>query len=153
MAASSAATPDAYLAEQPPERAQLLERVRSLVDASLPPGYEQRMNWGMICWELPLQAYPETYNKQPLGVVALASQKNHMALYLMGVYAVPGLEDWLRRQYDDRGLKLDMGKSCLRFKSLDQLPLDVIGEVVARVTPEAYIAAYESARAGTAKGR
>ena len=69
-------------------------------------GYEEMMAFGMIGWGIPLSVYPDTYNKQPLGVVALASQKNHMALYLMGVYTVPGLEDWLRRQYDDRGLKL-----------------------------------------------
>jgi uncharacterized protein YdhG (YjbR/CyaY superfamily) len=150
---SDAATVDDYLDSLPEDRREAVSAVRDVVNANLPDGYEETMAFGMIGWGIPLSVYPDTYNKQPLGVVALASQKNHMALYLMGVYTVPGLEDWLRRQYDDRGLKLDMGKSCLRFRRLDQLPLDVIGEVVARVTPEDYIAAYESARAGTAKGR
>jgi uncharacterized protein YdhG (YjbR/CyaY superfamily) len=150
---SDAATVDDYLASLPEDRREAVAAVRDVVNANLPDGYEEAMSFGMIGWGIPLSVYPDTYNKQPLGVVALASQKSHMALYLMGVYTVPGLEDWLRRQYDDRGLKLDMGKSCLRFRRLDQLPLDVIGEVVARVTPKDYIAAYESARAGTAKGR
>ena len=150
---SDAVTVDDYLDSLPEDRREAVAAVRDVVNANLPDGYEETMAFGMIGWGIPLSVYPDTYNKQPLGVVALASQKNHMALYLMGVYTVPGLEDWLRRQYDDRGLKLDMGKSCLRFRRLDQLPLDVIGEVVARVTPEDYIAAYESARAGTAKGR
>jgi hypothetical protein len=143
----------AYLAELPPDRREAIAAVREVVNTHLPDGYRESMTFGMIGWGIPLEDYPDTYNGQPLGVVALASQKNHMALYLMGIYAVPGLEDWLRAQYADRGLKLDMGKSCLRFKRLDQLPLDVIGEVVRRVPPQAYISAYEAARKQTARGR
>lgn len=145
MAASSAATPDAYLAEQPPERAQLLERVRSLVDASLPPGYEQRMNWGMICWELPLQAYPETYNKQPLLCAALAAQKNYNALYLNCVYASESRNARLREAYLASGMKLDMGKSCLRFRGWEDLLPEAIAEALGNSTVETLIADYEQA--------
>ena len=150
---SDAPTVEDYLAELPPERRDAIEAVRDVVNANLPDGYRESMAFGMIGWGIPLEDYPDTYNGQPLGVVALASQKNHMALYLMGIYAVPGLEDWFREQYADRGLTIDMGKSCLRFKRLEQVPLDVIGEVVRRVPPDAYIAAYEDARKQTAKGR
>ncbi|MGZ8745395.1 MAG: DUF1801 domain-containing protein [Nocardioides sp.] len=149
---SDAPTVEDYLAELPPERRDAIAAVRAVVNANLPDGYAESMAFGMIGWGIPLEDYPDTYNGQPLGVVALASQKNHMALYLMGIYTVPGLEDWFREQYVDRGLKIDMGKSCLRFKRLDQVPLDVIGEVVRRVPPDAYIAAYEAARKQTVKG-
>jgi hypothetical protein len=150
---SDAPSAEAYLAELAPDRREAIATVRDVVNANLPDGYRESMAFGMISWGIPLEDYPDTYNGQPLAVLALASQKNHMALYLMGIYTVPGLEDWLRAQYADRALRLDLGKSCLRFKRLDQVPLDVVGEVVRRVPPEAYIAAYEAARTQTARGR
>jgi hypothetical protein len=150
---SDAASAEAYLAELAPDRREAIATVRDVVNANLPDGYRESMAFGMISWGVPLEDYPDTYNGQPLAVLALASQKNHMALYLMGIYTVPGLEDWLRAQYADRALRLDLGKSCLRFKRLDQVPLDVVGEVVRRVPPDAYIAAYEAARTQTARGR
>jgi hypothetical protein len=150
---SDAPSAEAYLAELAPDRREAIATVRDVVNANLPDGYRESMAFGMISWGIPLEDYPDTYNGQPLAVLALASQKNHMALYLMGIYTVPGLEDWLRAQYADRALRLDLGKSCLRFKRLDQVPLDVVGEVVRRVPPDAYIAAYEAARTQTARGR
>ena len=150
---SDADTVQAYLDSLPEDRREVISAVRDVVNAHLPAGYEESMAFGMIGWGIPLSAYPDTYNGQPLGIVALASQKNHLALYLMGLYADDGLETWFRRQYADRGLKLDMGKSCVRFKRLDDVPLDVLGEVVSRVTPADHIAAYEAARAGTTGGR
>ena len=150
---SDATTVEGYLDSLPPDRREAISAVRDAVNRSLPEGYTESMGHGMITWAIPLEDYPGTYNGQPLGVAALASQKNHMALYLMGVYAVEGLEDWFREQYAERGLKLDMGKSCVRFKRLDQVPLDVIGEVVARVPAQRYIESYEAARAQTRSGR
>jgi Domain of unknown function (DU1801) len=96
---------------------------------------------------------PDTYNGQPLGIAALASQKNHMSLYLMGLYGSEPEEAWFREQYAERGLMLDMGKSCVRFKRLDQVPLDVIGEAIAKITPALFIERYEDARDRTKSGR
>jgi uncharacterized protein YdhG (YjbR/CyaY superfamily) len=149
---SEATSVEDYLARLPEDRRHVISAVRDVVNEHLPEGYEEAMAFGMIGWGIPLEDYPHTYNGRPLGVVALASQKNHMALYLMGLYADEGLEEWFRGQYAARGLALDMGKSCVRFKRLDQVPLDVIGEVVRRVPPEAYVAQYEAARAATGKG-
>src|SRR5918996_2174883 len=111
MVSSKAATPEAYLADLPPERQALVAKVRDLVNANLPDGYVERMNWGMISWELPLERYPDTYNGQPLAVASLANQKRHMALYLVGVYGDEGNQAWLREQWAATGKKLDMGKS------------------------------------------
>lgn len=150
---SDATLVEEYLDELPPDRREIVGAVRDAVNEHLPEGYEEVVAHGMISWVIPLEAYPDTYNGEPLGVAALASQKNHLSLYLMGVYAVEGLEDWFRGQYAERGLRLDMGRSCVRFKRLDQIPLDVVGEVIGRVPPARYLEAYEAARAGTAKGR
>jgi len=150
---SDATLVEEYLDELPDDRRTAISAIRDVVNENLPDGYEEAMSFGMIGWGIPLADYPDTYNGQPLGVAALASQKNHMALYLMGIYADAGLEEWFRAQYAERGLKLDMGKSCVRFKRLDQVPLDVVGEVIRRVPPATYIAQYEASRAATGKGR
>ena len=149
---SDATLVEEYLDELPTDRREAISAVRDVINEHLPEGYEEVIANGMISWVVPLDHYPDTYNGQPLGVAALASQKNYMSLYLLGVYADEGLEDWFRQQYDERGLRLDMGKSCVRFKRLDQMPLDVVGEVIRRVPPDAYIATYEAARTETAKG-
>jgi hypothetical protein len=104
------------------------------------------MNWGMITYEIPLETYPDTYNGQPLVYMALAAQKNHCALYLMCVYQDSERETWLKNQFKEAGKKLDMGKSCLRFRRLEDLPLEAIAELVRSVTPERFIEQYESAR-------
>jgi len=150
---SDATLVEEYLDELPDDRRTAISAIRDVVNENLPDGYEEAMSFGMIGWGIPLADYPDTYNGQPLGVAALASQKNHMALYLMGIYADAGLEEWFRAQYAERGLKLDMGKSCVRFQRLDQVPLDVVGEVIRRVPPATYIAQYEASRAATGKGR
>ncbi|MEX1018414.1 MAG: DUF1801 domain-containing protein [Litorilinea sp.] len=146
MASSAATTVDEYLAELPEDRRAVVSRVRDLVLRNLPAGYVESMNWGMITYEIPLSRYPETYNGQPLGYVALAAQKRHYALYLMGVYADSEQEATLRAAFDAAGKKMDMGKSCLRFKKLDDLPLDALGAVIGAVTPDEYIAHYEASR-------
>ena len=146
MVSSAAKTIDAYLAELPPERRAVIAAMRDRVNAHLPPGYEETMNWGMITWQIPLARYPITYNKQPLAYVALAAQKNNYALYLSGVYAEGEQERKLRAEAAALGKKLDMGKSCVRFRNIEDLPLDAIGELIASMSVEAYIASYEARR-------
>jgi len=147
MATSSATTVEEYLAELPPERAHVLRAVRDVILERLPPGYEETMNWGMISYEVPLARYPDTYNGQPLGVLALAAQKRHYSLYLNAAYASSELLGQLRAAYAEAGIKFDMGKSCLRFRDLSGIDLDAIGDIVASVPPERYIAMYEASRA------
>ena len=147
MATSSATTVEEYLAELPPERADVLRAVRDVIVERLPPGYEETMNWGMISYEIPLARYPDTYNGQPLGVLALAAQKRHYSLYLNAAYASSELLEQLRAAYAEAGIKFDMGKSCLRFRDLSGIDLDAIGDIVASVPPERYIAMYEASRA------
>jgi hypothetical protein len=111
------------------------------------------MAWGMITYSLPLARYPETYNGQPLLFAALAAQKNYYALYLMCAYMGAERERALRRAFRDAGKRLDMGKSCVRFRSLEDLPLEGIGRLIASCPPEAFIAAYEAGRAGAGRTR
>jgi len=145
---SNAASVEEYLQSLPPERRDAIAAVRDVINANLPEGYVEQMEWGMVTWVVPLEDYPDTYNKKPLSYVSLASQKNHMAVYLLGLYSEGPEESWFRQQYADRGMKLDLGKSCLRFKSLDEVPLDVLGEVVAKIPVGEFIARYEASRRG-----
>ncbi|HEX8400562.1 MAG TPA: DUF1801 domain-containing protein [Allosphingosinicella sp.] len=148
MVSSKAATPDDYLAELPPERRALVSRLRDLVNANLPGGYVERMSWGMIGWEVPLDRYPDTYNGQPLVYAALAAQKNHTALYLNCIYASAERTDRMKQAWAAAGKKLDMGKSCLRFKREDQIAEDVLAEAIRSVPVETFIAEYEAGRKG-----
>jgi uncharacterized protein YdhG (YjbR/CyaY superfamily) len=152
MVSRRASTVREYLAALPEERREAVSAVRDLVRRHLPAGYREAMNWGMITWELPLSKYPDTYNGQPLCYVGLAAQKNHNALYLTGVYQDPEQETWLKRAFRDAGKKLDMGKSCLRFRSVEDLPLEAVGRIVAWTSPEKHIARYEASRRGTRSG-
>lgn len=136
MVQSKAASVSRYLAELPAERRAVVSKVRDLVNAHMPPGYEEAMAFGMIGWGIPLSRYPETYNQQPLSYVALAAQKNNYSLYLMGVYGNAGQETKLRAAAAAQGKKLDMGKSCLRFKRAEDLPMDAIGELIASMSVE-----------------
>ena len=149
MARSDAATVEQYLAELAPDRREQIEAMREVVLENLPDGYEEAMNWRMISWEIPLARYPKTYNKQPLMYAALASQKNYMSLYLMCVYAHEGRHAEFERRFKASGKKLDMGKSCVRFKSVDDLPMDLIAETIASTSVEDYIRSYEAARKKT----
>jgi len=127
---SSAKTIDEYLAEMPPYRRAAIETVRRVILDNLPEGYEEAMNWGMITYQVPLSVYPDTYNGQPLMYAALASQKNHMAVYLTAIY----MDDEARQRFEDAyrrtGMRMDIGKSCVRFRKLDDLPLDLIGSAI-----------------------
>ncbi|HEX6218550.1 MAG TPA: DUF1801 domain-containing protein [Sphingomicrobium sp.] len=151
MARSDAPTPDAYLAELPADRAGELASVRDAVIAAMPDGYVERMAWGMISWEVPLERSGKTYNGQPLVYAALAAQKNHNALYLNCVYASEDRAERFRERFAASGKKLDMGKSCIRFKRAADLDLDAIAEAVGDVTPDDYIAMTNAAHEGRRK--
>ena len=147
MASSAAKTVDEYLDSLPAERRTVVSAVRDVVRRNLPRGVTETMGYGMIAYNVPLERYPETYNGQPLCYAAIAAQKNHYSLYLTCVYQGADDSDWLKNEFVWAGKKLDMGKSCVRFKSLDDLPLPAIGELIARTTPERFIAQYEASRA------
>jgi hypothetical protein len=147
MATSKAATVEAYLAELPAERREVVSKVREIVKRNLPKGYHETMQWGMIFYGVPLSRYPKTYNGEPLGYVALAAQKNYYALYLTGPYMDPEQGKQLESAFKHAGKKMDMGKSCLRFRKLDDLPLDAVGEIIASTPPEKLIAHHEAAHA------
>ncbi len=144
MASSNTAV-ETYLAGLPEDRRAAVAAVRKAILKNLPKGYEEQVG-SMLNYVIPLARYPKTYNKQPLMLASLASQKSHMALYWMGGHMVPELEEWLREAFRKAGKTLDMGKSCVRFKALDDLPLDVIGEAMGKLPVEAYIAQYEKAK-------
>jgi hypothetical protein len=146
MVSSPATTVAKYLASQPAERRKVISTVRGVIRRNLPKGYREVMNWGMISYEIPLTRYPDSYNGQPLMYVALAAQKNFYAIYLTCVYHDPKRAAWFREAFKAAGKKLDMGKSCLRFKRLDDLPLEVIGQVVASTSLEQRIAIHEASR-------
>ncbi len=146
MVSSKAATVADYLAELPGERRVEIEAARNLVNDVLPDGYVERMNWGMIAWEVPLELSGPTYNGQPLAYVALAAQKNANSLYLNCVYNEERTER-LKATAAAEGKKLDMGKSCIRFKRAEQLPLAVIRDEIASTSPEEFVAIYQAARA------
>jgi hypothetical protein len=122
--------------------------VRDAVRRSLPDGYEECMRWGMISYEIPLARYPTTYNGQPLAYAAIAAQKHHYAVYLMGVSADSEQERELRAAYARAGKKLDLGKSCLRFKRLEELELPAVERVIASTPPDEMVARYERSRGG-----
>ena len=146
MVSSKAAAPEDYIAELPPERAALVSRLRDIVNANLPEGYVERMSWGMIGWEVPLETYPDTYNGQPLVFAGLAAQKNHTALYLNCIYASDARTERLKAAWAAAGKKLDMGKSCMRFKGADDVAEDALAEAIRSVPLDAFIAEYEASR-------
>ncbi|MEK6821362.1 MAG: DUF1801 domain-containing protein [archaeon] len=142
MVRSSATTVTAYLASLPKERAAVIKAVRAVIKKNLPKGYVEVMNWGMISYEIPLKTYHITYNKQPLPYAGLAAQKNNYSLYLMGLYWKKDTEEWFRNEFKKRKLKLEKGKGCIRFNKLDDLALDVVGEVIGMISVKDYIKHY-----------
>jgi hypothetical protein len=147
---SKALTVAAYLASLPKERRAVLAAVRSLIRRNLPKGYREVMNWGAITYEVPLRVHPDTYNGKPLAYACLAAQKDYFALYLLGAYQDPAQAKKLAAAFKREGKRLDMGKSCLRFKSLDDLPLAAVGEIIAATPMETFIARNEKTRGRTA---
>lgn len=151
---SKAINASAYLKELPADRKPVIEAVRKAIIAALPKGYEEGMQYGMICWSVPHSTYPPGYHcdpKQRLPFLALANQKQYMSLYLPGVYlggthdGGSGHMDWFTREWAKTGKKLDMGKCCLRFKKLEDLSLELIAELIRRQPVQQHIEAYERA--------
>ncbi len=141
-------TIDAYLASLPPDRRAAIATVREAINAKLANGFEERLQYGMITWTVPESVLPaeQVYNKQPLAIASLGSQKNHMAVYLMGVYGDPEEKAWFESAYKKSGKRLDMGKSCVRFASLDKLAVDVVAEALGRVSAEKFVRSYQAAK-------
>lgn len=153
MVQSKSATVAGYLAEQPPERRAEMEKVLRVLRKHMPKGYREGMGYGMMGWEVPLDRYPDTYNGQPLAYAGLASQKNYLSLYLMGAYIDPVETRKLKDAFKAAGLKLDMGKSCIRFQRAEDLPLEAIGQLISRWPLAEYIEAYEAVRSPASKGK
>jgi hypothetical protein len=151
---SKATTIEQYLSDLPADRRAALEAVREVILKNLDRDYEEGMQYGMIGYYVPHRVYPAGYHcdpKQPLPFAGLASQKNHMALYLMCTYGDSDHATWFRQAWARTGKKLDMGKSCVRFKKLDDLALDVIAEAIKRVPAKKYIEHCEAAMTTTKK--
>ena len=150
---SAAGSVDAYIAGLPRERQAVVKALRALVLAHLPPGYAEAMTWGMPCYEVPLSRYPDTYNGKPLHFAAFAAQASNYALYLTSIYGLPEREKILRDGYAAIGRKPDMGKSCLRFQRLDQIPLEAIGRLIETMPVDAFIARHEAVHGAAARAR
>jgi len=143
---NKAKTVGEYLKQLPADRRKTLSAVRNVVLENLPKGYKETIGWGAITYAIPLEDYPDTYNGQPLCVAALSAGKAYCSIYLMAAYGDTKTRKWLEDAFRKSGKKLDMGKACLRFRTPDDLPLDAIGQVIAKVTPDKYIKTYEAVR-------
>lgn len=137
---STAKTPKEYLENLPDDRKAAMTQLRDTIVKNLPKGFAEQMTYGMLGFVVPHSKYPAGYHcnpKLPLGFVSMASQKNFIALYHMGIYSMPHLLKWFTEEYPKHSkAKLDMGKSCIRFKKPDQIPFDLIGELMKKVTPD-----------------
>jgi hypothetical protein len=145
---SKAATVKEYLAQLPEDRRQAIEAVRKVILKNLPKGYEEVVQYGMLGYVVPLKAFPGGYlnrKNEPLPYICLGSQKNYMSLYMMSVYGNTQSAEWFRKAYKESGKRLDMGKSCVRFRKLDDLPLDVIAKAIALIPMKKWIEIAEEA--------
>jgi uncharacterized protein YdhG (YjbR/CyaY superfamily) len=144
---SKAATIDQYIAELPEDRKEAVVKLRKIIKKNLPKGFEECMNYGMIGYVVPHKLYPAGYHcdpKMPLPFMNIASQKNFIAVYSMCCYGDQKINKWFVEAYAKTGMgKLDMGKSCIRFKNIGKIPYELIGELASKVTPQEYIAQYE----------
>lgn len=142
-------TPEQVIANCPEERREAINKLRNTILENLPDGFEECINYGMISYVIPHSLYPAGYHcdpKLPLPFLSFASQKNFVALYHMGLYADPELLDWFVSEYQNVSkTKLDMGKSCIRFKKPEQIPFELIGKLVSKMSPENWISVYEKA--------
>ncbi len=150
---SNAATVEEYLDELSAERRDAVSTVREVVLSNLPDGYEEIMDFGMITYVVPLERFPKTYNKRPLMYAALASEKSYVSVHLMNIYSDADTQCWFVDSYKATGKRLDMGKSCVRFRKLDDLPLDLIGEAISRTSMEEWIDIYEASRPSKSRSR
>lgn len=145
---STATTPDAYLESLPDDRKSAMIKLREIIKANLPEGFQEGMGYGMMGYSVPHSTYPNGYHcdpKQPLPFLGMASQKNFIAVYHMGIYADKELYDWFVAEYPKHvKTKLDMGKSCIRFKKPENIPYDLLAELFTKMTVEDWISRYES---------
>lgn len=145
---SSAITPDEYIEQLPQERQEVMRKLRTVILKNMPKGYVEIMSYGMIGYVVPHALYPPGYHcdpKLPLPFLAIASQKNFVALYHMGIYADKNLHDWFTAEYSNYATsKLDMGKSCIRFKKIADIPYDLIGALVKKMAVKDWISIYEA---------
>src|SRR5690606_41320025 len=145
---SDAKTPDAYIDSLPEDKKRAIKQLRQTIIANLPSGFVEEMSYGMIGYVVPHSIYPAGYHcepKLPLPFINIASQKNFIAFYHMGIYAEKPLHDWFITEFPKHSkLKLDMGKSCIRFKNPEQIPYELLGQLVKKITPEKWIELYES---------
>jgi len=144
---SKAATPKEYVDSLPADRKSAIADLRNVILKNLPKGFSEEMSYGMIGYVVPHSMYPDGYHcnpKLPLPFMNIASQKNFVAVYHMGVYADKKLLQWFTKEYPKHSKeKLDMGKSCMRFKKVDQIPFKFIGELASKMTPQEWISTYE----------
>ena len=144
---SKATTVEDYIKELPKERQAAIKKLRAVISKNIPKGFKEGMGYGMMGWSVPHSLYPAGYHcdpKLPLPFIGMASQKNFIAVYHMGVYADPKLLKWFTEEYKKRVPgKLDMGKSCLRFTKPENIPFELIGELAGKMTPDEWIAIYE----------
>jgi hypothetical protein len=143
---SKAQTVSQYLREISDSQRDSMKRARAVIKKNLNEGFVETINWGMISYEVPIAAYPETYNKQPLLFAGLAAQKNNISLYLMCIYQEPSLMETLKDEFKKIGKKPNMGKSCIRFKSVDDVPIDAIGKIIKKITLKQFIRRYEGVK-------
>lgn len=143
---SAAQSPDEYIAALPEGRREAVSAVREVILRNLPPGYEEGMSHGMIAYYVPLERFGDTYNGEPLGLAGVASQKQYVSVYLLSVYGDPATERWFRERWAASGKKLNMGKSCVRFRRLEDVALDVIGEAIARADLDTFLDRYRAVR-------
>lgn len=140
--------PDEYMEAIPEERREAMKKLRETINKNLPAGFKEGVGYGMMGWSVPHSTYPAGYHcdpKQPLPFLGIASQKNFISFYHMGVYADKDLLDWFVAEYPKYvKTKLDMGKSCIRFKKPETIPFELIGELVSKMTPQQWIETYES---------
>ncbi len=145
---SKAITPDQYITELPEDRKEVMQKLRETVKKNLPKGFEETMQYGMISYVVPHSIYPAGYHckpADPLPFLSIASQKNHIAFYHMGIYSDPNLYKWFTEEYPKHAAgKLDMGKSCIRFKNPKNIPFDLLGELTTKITVKDWISKYES---------
>lgn len=145
---STAATPQEYLDSLPEDRREAVKKLRDVIIQNLPPGFQEGMGYGMLGWAVPHSVYPAGYHcdpKLPLPFLSIASQKNFIALYHMGLYASKDINDWFVAEYPNHvKTKLDMGKGCVRFKKPDTIPYELIGELVSKMDMQEWIAIYEA---------
>lgn len=144
---SKANTPNEYLDSLPEDRRKVISELRKIIKKNLPKGFKEVMSYGMLGFVVPHSMYPEGYHctpELPLPFLNLASQKNFIAIYHMGIYADPKLLGWFTKEFPKHSKsKLDMGKSCIRFKKPDDIPVKLIGELASKMTPEDWINLYE----------